>query len=467
MTKDKKVVILAVAATAIFGLMAGCGKPTPISISKDVVKAMEKIKSVDGSMELVLNGQMVDVVEAGFSMDLDVEMNMDFQSIVTPETASYLNMNMSFSALSMDYSTDMESYTVKEDGDYVTYTLAEDTWTKQKIENFSSDMDSMVQMNTYSAIADGKLKATLDDSLYKINKKDAYLLHVTMDGDYLNDMLSSVGDMFDGLMDDMDFSDVEAEFDIYIYKDANVPAKMEVDLKDMANTLVGDLGEGGSFDVDEYTITIMLNSYNTVEPIKVPDVALRDAVDSDSSSIGDLFGDLEDGIDDEDDDYGSSEAPQNENGDYIIKNYDEDFQALIGLPENYEHSYSSDSYLYIEDDSDEYNIDLGYEFNDFSTMEETAEYYSDYSYTNEDYSDIKSTPETTVTVNGMEIHYTAIEYLYMDEYKCVDAYAWTDTAAGVPFVVEIEFFPYEDSATATPEELVKLAYSKVVLEPVK
>lgn len=465
MTKDKKVVILAVAATAIFGLMAGCGKPTPISISKDVVNSMDKVKSVDGNMELVFNGQIVDTVEAGLSMDLGVEMNMNFQSTVTPEFASYIDMNMKFSALSMNYSADMENYTVKKDGDYISYTLAEDTWTKQKIEDFSL-MDALVQKDIYSAIASGKLKATLDDKLHKVNEKDAYLLHVTLDGDYMDDLFSSVGDIFDGLLDEVDFSKIEAEFDIYIYKDANVPAKFEIDLKDMADSMMEGLAGDGSLTVNEYSMTATMNSYNTVEPIKVPDEALRDAVETDDSqSLSDLFGDLEDG--DDDDDYSYSEAPQDENGNYIIKNYDEDLQAVIGLPENYEHSYSSDSYFYMEDDSDKYNTTLGYEFDDYSTMEETAEYYSDYSYTDDDYSDIKSTPETTVTVNGMEIHYTSIEYLYMKEYSCVDAYAWTETSTGVPFVVVIEFFPYEDSATATPEELVKTAYSKVVLESVK
>lgn len=464
MTKDKKVVILAVAATAVFGLMAGCGKPTPISISKDVVKAMDKVKSTDGNIEFVFNGQMANTEETGLSMDFGIEMNMDFQSTVTPESASYIDMNMKVSALSMNYSTDMESYMVKKDGEYISYTLAEDAWTKQKINNFSYEMDTLVQKDIYSAIANGKLKATLDDKLQKVNEKDAYLLHVTLDGDYLDDIFSSIGDMSDGLLDDVDFSKTEAEFDIYIYKDANVPAKLEVDLIDMADAMMEGLAGEASLTVDEYAMTVTMNSYNTVEPIKVPDIALRDAVETDDSqSIDGLFGDLEDG----DDDYSYDEAAQNENGDYIIKNYDEDIQAVIGLPENYAHTYSSDYYFYMEDDSDEYNTTLGYEFDDFSTMEESAEYYSDFSYTDDDYSDIKSTPETTVTVNGMEIHYTAIEYLYMNEYSCIDAYAWTETSTGVPLVVEIEFFPFEDSATATPEELVKIAYSKVVLESVK
>ena len=169
----------------------------------------------------------------------------------------------------------------------------EDTWIRQNVEDYESQTESLIQADIYRAIADKKLTATLDEELQKVNKKDAYLLHVSLDGEYLDSLFSSLGDMGDELFEgDMDFSDTTTDADIYIYKDANVLAKMEIDLTDISSEIMSGISEDVSFDVTEYTLTLTMNSYNTVDVIKVPDNALRDAVEADSSQdiMGDLFG---------------------------------------------------------------------------------------------------------------------------------------------------------------------------------
>lgn len=476
MKNKKRLILTAITATFVLGGMTGCGKPTPVSIAADVVKTLEKIESVDGTMELSFSGKVSDPSDSSLSLDMDLNMNMDFQSTVTPEEAAYMNMELNLSLLGMNYDINAESYTIQADDGYEVYTCMQDTWVKQTVENFESQTESLMQADIYRAIAGEKLTATLDEELQKVNKKDAYLLHVSLDGEYLDSLFSSLGDMGDELFEgDMDFSDTTTDADIYIYKDANVLAKMEIDLTDISSQLMSGISEDASFDVTEYTLTLTMNSYNTVDVIKVPDNALRDAVETDSSQdiMGNLFGSDDDLSDDESDsdDFDTSdlftdeEAAINEAGNYIITNSAGDLQAEIGVPDNYEYAYSTPNALSLEYETDEISISLQYAFDDFTEMSNMAAEYSDYSFlADEDsFTNITSAPETTTTVNGREIHYITVSYVYADEHNCIDCYAWTEASTGVPFLVEMDFFPYEENASLNTEELIQTVFSKITL----
>lgn len=478
MKNRKRLILTAITATFVLGGMTGCGKPTPVSIAADVVKTLEKIESVDGTMELNFSGKASDPSGSGLSLDMDLNLNMDFQSTVTPEEAAYMNMELNLSMLGMNYDMNAESYTIKGDDGYQVYTCMEDTWIRQNVEDYESQTESLIQADIYRAIADKKPTATLDEELQKVNKKDAYLLHVSLDGEYLDSLFSSLGDMGDELFEgDMDFSDTTTDADIYIYKDANVLAKMEIDLTDISSEIMSGISEDVSFDVTEYTLTLTMNSYNTVDVIKVPDNALRDAVEADSSQdiMGDLFGSDDDlsGIEDESgsDDLDTSdlftdeEAAINEAGNYILTNSAGNLQAEIGVPENYEYSYSTPNVLNLEYETDEISISLQYGFDDFTEMSNMAAEYSDYSFLANEHSftNITSAPETTTTVNGREIHYVTVSYVYAGEHNCTDCYAWTEASTGVPFLVEMDFFPYEENASLNAEELIQTVFSKVTL----
>lgn len=476
MKNKKRFILTAITATFVLGSMTGCGKPTPVSIAADVVKTLDKIESVDGTMELNFSGKVNDPSESGLSLDMDLNMNIDFQSTVTPKEASHLNMGMNFSLLGMNYDIDAESYTIQTDDGYEVYTCVQDTWIKQNIEDFEYQTESLMQADIYRAIADKTLTATLDDELQKVNKKDAYLLHVSLDGEYLDSLFSSLGDMGDELFEgDMDFSDITTDADIYIYKDANVLAKMEIDLTDVSSEIMSGISEDASVDVTEYTLTLTMNSYNTVDTIKVPDNALRDAVEADSSQdiMGNLFGSDDDLSDDESgsDDFDTSdlftdeEAAVNEAGNYIITNSTGELQAEIGVPENYEYTYSTSNVLCLGYETDELSISLQYGFDDFTEMSNMAAEYGDYSFFADDdsYSDITSAPEATVTVNGYEVHYITVSYVYDGEDNCIDCYAWAETSAGVPFLVEMDFYPYTEDASLNTEELIQTVFSKITL----
>lgn len=469
MKSGKKLSLLAVTALLGMGLLSGCGKVTPADIAKDVVKSIDKVKSIEGNMNLDFSGKISDASQPGISIDMSMKLDMDYQMTQEPEQASYMKGNFGMSAMTMNFDFDMEAYTVKGDDGFESYILANDTWTKSTAEDFDDQSESLLQKELFEAIAKDKFEVELEDKLDKVNDKDVYVMHITMDGDYLDSLFSLYGEMFDGVFnDDIDLKDAKAAMDLYVYKDAKVPAKAVIDCKDLTNSLMQGSESSAGVSVDDYVVTITMDSYNTVEPIKVPSEALKNAVDATEGS-GDLFGGLEDGLggdddsDSPDDDLSDSmdEAPTDAAGNYIIANYENTQNAVIPVPADYEYTYSSQNYISFE--SDAYDTTIDYSFEDYTTMDEMGPYYSDNSYLkdDEDYTNIQETPETTVTIGDKEVHYTSVSYTYMEEYNCVDCSAWIESPDGTPFLVEISFFPYDEETTFDLSQQLQLAFSNV------
>lgn len=477
MRKVTKAILAAVIFVLTLGLLTGCGKPTPASLSKDVVLALAKVKSVDGNVNLEMTGKIKDPSESGLSLDLSVNLDMDYETILKPDNAAHMNMKMNLSLLGMNYDTEVENYTLKGEDGYETYNHIEGTWYKQTVEDSQSETNSLIPTDIFNALKDQKLTAELEDELQKINKKEAYLMHVTLSGDYLESFFSILGDMSDELFkDDTDLENTSVKADIYIYKDVNVPAKIVLDLADLTSSLMPELGTDASAELSKYTLEMTFNAYNTIDKIQVPQEVLDSAEENSGTRDGldGLFGDTKDesgkdfNFGDSDlegsDDVG--EAPVNEAGNYVITSYAGNLQAEIGVPDNYEYDYSSPNYLGLNMESDDYSSSFDYEFEAFTTMEEMAESYSEYfSYEgDEDYTDLQISPERVTTVNGMEIHYISAQYLYVGSYSCVECYAWTAAPDGTPFVVSLSDFANEGIRARPAESLIQTAFSKVAIK---
>lgn len=485
MLKAAKAILSAVIFVLTFGLLTGCGKPTPASLSKDVILALAKVKSVDGNVNLEMTGKIKDPSESGLSLDLSVNLDMAYETILKPDNAAHMNIKMNLSLLGMNYDTEVENYTLKGENGYETYNHIEGTWYKQTVEDSQSEANSLIPTDIFNALKDQKLTAELEDELQKINKKEAYLMHVTLSGDYLESFFSILGDMSDELFkDDTDLGDTSVKADIYIYKDVNVPAKIVLDLADLTSSLMPELGTNASAELSKYTLEMTFNAYNTVDKIQVPQEVLDSAEEGSGSGTGNgldgLFGDTKDESGEDfnfgDSDFGDSnlesfdddieEAPVNEAGNYVITSYAGNLQSEIGVPDNYEYDYSSPNYLGLNLESDDYSSSFDYEFEAFTTMEEMAESYSEYfSYEgDEDYADLQISPERMTTVNGMEIHYISAQYLYAGSYSCVECYAWTAAPDGTPFVVSFLDFANEGVSARSAESLIQTAFSKVAIK---
>jgi hypothetical protein len=279
--KYRKAIILLSTITILMGLLSGCARPTPISVAKNVVEAMKNLKSVDGATEVDLKMTFPSNPVIGINGgDLGMKLNMDVQSILAPKPAIHSSGKLSMSG-PIRIETDTESYSVKTDGGYMAYTLLAGKWMKLASNDKKLNMDTLAKKDVYQAIVDKKIKASLDDKLQKVGKKDAYLLKVTLKGEYIKELLSSLGDMAKDISNALDSNDININMDIYIYKDSSLPAKITADLGDLTDAMISGTDEENAAKIKEITLSMTVNSYNKVKPIQIPEEVKKNAIDID------------------------------------------------------------------------------------------------------------------------------------------------------------------------------------------
>ena len=156
---------------------------------------------------------------------------------------------------------------------------------------------------------------------------------------------------------------------------------------------------------------------------------------------------------------------QDENGNYILSDYDGQKSVAIAVPEGYAiESYSSDTYLDFTSESDDAYTSLSYNIEDLTeyfTEEDLIEDYSDdlEYYSEEDgYKDVKSEDIKSVKVGDYEVKYLSYSFNNNDIYWGRDIYAWTVLDDGFAVCCEIMETDYEDGSSIVGEAEVKKAF---------
>ena len=247
--------------TVTMSLLSGCAiKATPENLLRDMEKNAEKTKSA------VLNFSMC-MDMSGESGDISMGMNMDMETTTEPE-AAHGTGTVSMGLSGMNFDIDTEIYSVIEDGEYVTYTLMEDQWTREVSDagEITGEVDSMAEnMVDYADYFE------LSKELVTVNGQDCFELTGELDGDIFaefagNDMLDSMTGY--GLEEDT-LSDMVFPCTIDIYQDSILPARVYFD---MADTLASMLEDAG-VSVSECYVDMTFMEYDSVGEITVPDEA--------------------------------------------------------------------------------------------------------------------------------------------------------------------------------------------------
>lgn len=483
MIKWKKGIAAVGICLFVLGILNGCNKTTPQSLAGDVVKNSADIKSADADMTIDFQGSIpMDIFGEQESADFAMSTGMNIKCVQDPETAAAMQGSCQISAMSSQYDLDFESYTVKEEEQYVTYLNVLDQWIKILTEK-QIRTDAVTQIALFREIADGGITAELDEELAKVNDKEAYVMRVTADGEFLEAFLLAQGEIL-WEKEDLDLSGIQAELVVYIDKDTRQLAKIEADGTELGMALFKNSDVGETVEVTSFCITVTVNSYNTAEAIQVPEDALENAAEGTDDTYlkewvdgfgEEILGDTDEIFENSaeesaEENYAESEeAIQNKDGSYTIFSDIGSLQAIIFLPDEFE--YESSTSVYLSADCYTKNAILGvqYCYDTISTMEEMAEYYCDLGYleNEESYANIVSSGETTMKVNKMEIHYVAIQYEYLEEdrrYPCMECYAWTrPEELSSPFVVGISYIG-ESGDDPDPETLVRQVYRGVTLK---
>lgn len=248
-----------VMSTCILGGCSGKKAVTAESIMQEVSAKTEKAKSFAADMDIDMS---MNISAEGVGMDMDIGMTGTIESTMEPEVA-HIDMTMNMSLLNM--SMDMDVYTQIADGKMITYTGMAGQWTKVEEDYEEGDTQALQVM-----FADlGNM--TLSEETEEIDGKEVYVLTSIVTGDQLQEIMSQMGTMASD-MSGMDFSTLQADVVLKVYKDTFLPA--------VASMSMADGGEGVEVDgvitkINSISVTMNYTGFDTVEAIEIPEEALN------------------------------------------------------------------------------------------------------------------------------------------------------------------------------------------------
>ena len=225
--------------------------------------------------------------------NIDIAMGMDLELSATLDpAATQMKGTLSFSMMGQDMETDVESYTVEEDGERVSYADSGNGWvrTVQK----DAEQEDFLNENIYDSIAGGQAEAVLEEEEAMVNGQAAYVISSELSGSDLEDFMSESFSGTDEMMgeDSVDWGEGAAQIKIFIYKESRLPARVQVDCRDFGRALMeASVGNtpGVNIEISAFDMSLFFDEYNSVEAIQVPEEARSGASEeneeTDSESI--------------------------------------------------------------------------------------------------------------------------------------------------------------------------------------
>lgn len=438
-------------------LLAGCGeKATAQSLMEEAADQVKKIESFRGNMTMDME---MGVEESGASMSVSMNMEMDIEAVKDP---AVYHMTGSVGMDLMDFFMEMESYSVTEDDAVITYTNIGDVWSVDvaEVEADASDMNQLLNLDSFKDNGDLELK----DQTETFNGKEVYVITTQITEEAFSESMENVsGAMNENMMGGMDFDDLSMDVEIKIYKDTKLPASISMKMSEGSSASVDQ--DGTEVGLNELSVTIDVTEYDTIDEIEVPEEALNATnVTSDiesSDELADGYGE-----------YASEdrEVTQDDEGNYLLTDYEKTLEVPIAAPEGFELSeYSDSTYLDfapIETDSELY-LSISYyltSLDEYWTMDDIADSYTsaDEMYAEEDgYLNVSMTEIQTMKVGDLDVSYVTLTYEFEGGFWDTQIYAWAALDEGSAVECTIYETAYVEGKGVIDESYVKTAFEAI------
>lgn len=268
MKKHKRLMTLGFTAIMTAGLLSGCGtKATPENLLRDMQKNAEEKESV-------LMNFKIEMAFTDGSADVSLGVDMNMETVAEPESVhgkGTVSLNMD----GVDFDVETEMYSVKEEDEYVTYSLMQDQWTREVADDgeMTGEVDNIAE--DVQEYAD---QFKLSEELVTINDKECFELTGELGGDLFSEMIQM--DMLDSLeeygIDEDALAGMVFPCTIDIYKDSILPARLYFEMSDTIASILEDSG----VTISECYVDMTFMEYDTVEEITVPDEVVTSAADS-------------------------------------------------------------------------------------------------------------------------------------------------------------------------------------------
>ena len=255
----KKIVWLLVSVMLLSAVAFGGKKEvTAESLVKEANENMEKAKSYAGDMDMQMS---MNISSEGVAMDMDMGMKGTIEYTAEPEIFHMKGtMDMSLLGLSMD----MDIYSQVEDDKAIVYMGMMDEWMKSETEVDESNMQEL-----YTIAGDGK-DMTLAEETEKIDDREVYVLTTTITGEEFEEIMGVMEGMTEGI-DEMNWSDVQANVTMKIYKDTVLPASVSIEMSDSGE---GIESEGVTVKFNSISVVMNYTDFDSVDSITIPEEAL-------------------------------------------------------------------------------------------------------------------------------------------------------------------------------------------------
>ena len=266
----KKIVWLLVSVMLLSAVVfGGCGKKevTAESLVKEVNENMEKVKSYTGDMDMKMS---MNVSSQGVAMDMDMGMQGTIEYTAEPEIVHMKGtMDVSLLGLSMD----IDMYSQVEDDKATVYMCMMNEWMKSE-----TGIDESSIQDMYAIAEDGK-DMTLAEETEKIGDREAYVLTSTITGEEFQEIMGVMENMTEGV-GDMDWSNMQANVTMKIYKDTILPASVSIEMSDSGE---GIESEGVTVKFNNLSVVMNYVDFDSVDSIEIPEEALAaKSVDSEN-----------------------------------------------------------------------------------------------------------------------------------------------------------------------------------------
>jgi hypothetical protein len=252
--KNMKKALALVLVFAMLFVVAGCGNKdnggskadlTAREVADKMIEAMSKVESIQNDVTFKMDINMA-ISADGESLDMGMAMDMDMQTISsTNPVASYSKAVMVMDYMGESETQTTETYLVEEDGEYVTYTLVEDYWSRSVVDD--EEKDKLVNGVNYGYLNEMKDEdLNLAKEIQKVDDKKVYVLSFNVSGDYLSEQGMDMDELM-GMGVDMD--DVSFPMTLYIDTESFLPVRATIDMDAMTDMIdqmmaqsMGDLG---------------------------------------------------------------------------------------------------------------------------------------------------------------------------------------------------------------------------------
>lgn len=450
------------------------------SLAAAVAENLENIQSFEGGIYMDFSMEAT-AQEYGESLDMEMGFDIDIKSTLDP-AASEMTGTMSVALMGEEQEITMEAYSVEEGGTPVVYMDNGSGWVRTVQDSVD---EGMLNSDIYRQIADGKIDAELADEEAKVNSQAAYVISASFSGELLEEMLgdtfSSTGELFE--TDDVDWNDGKAQIKIFVYKESQLPARIEIDCRDfsramMESAMFGTMAETIDIKIDAFEVGMTFDAYDSVGMIEIPETVRESAAGEDFFSDEEDFNDTDSEDDTDTDSYGdpleglNEELAPNADGTYTIYSDSGSYSATITLMDGQEYCYAAAHDGYFSSmsnfDADE-NIDYIYQLNEYYTVDEAGEAYTDYAWMEEyeGYSNISCNGVQQMDVDGKIVYWTQLDYVYdigdgASEIR--ELTAWTEVG-DILLIVEVDETSFDEDVPLTgSEQLLAEALRRVVVE---